>query len=50
MKYLAIIATTLATPALAHPATAAGHLPHTAYLVAAIVVGLALAIYNARKA
>ena len=50
MKKLAFFAAILATPALAHPAGAAGHMPHTAYLVAAIAVGLALAIYNARKA
>ena len=50
MKKLAFFAATLASPALAHPAGAAGHMPHTAYLAAAIAVGLALAIYNARKA
>ncbi len=50
MKKLAFFAVALATPAAAHPAGAAGHLPHTAYLVAVIAVGVAMAIYNARKA
>ena len=50
MKKLAFFAAALATPAAAHPAGAAGHLPHTAYLIAAISIGVAMAIYNARKA
>ena len=50
MKKLAFFAATLATPALAHPAGEAGHMPHAAYLAAAVAVGVALAVYNARKA
>ena len=49
MKTLVILAATLATPALAHPAGAAGHTPHVAYLVAVIGLGIALAVRNAIK-
>jgi len=49
VKTLAIFATTLATPVLAHPAGAAGHLPHWAYLAAVISFGVALAVRNAIK-
>lgn len=49
MKTLAIIVATLATPALAHPAGAAGHMPHWAYLTVVIGLGVALAVRNAIK-
>ena len=50
MKKLALFAAIFATPAAAHATGAAGHLPHAAYLVGVIAIGLALAFYNARKA
>ena len=49
MKSLIIAATTLATPAFAHPAGVAGHTPHAAYLAIVIGLGVALAVYNAIK-
>ncbi len=49
MKFLTLIAATLASPALAHPAGIAGHVPHAAYLAIVIGLGIALAIRNAIK-
>ena len=49
MKTLAIFATTLATPALAHSAVGGVHIPHVAYLAVVIGLGVALAVRNAFK-
>jgi len=49
MKKLAFFAAPLATPALAHPAGAAGHLPHWSVLTVILGIGLTMAVYNAFK-
>ncbi len=49
MKKLAFFAATLATPALAHPDGALGHLPHWSVLTVIIGIGLTMAAYNAFK-
>ena len=49
MKTLTILAATLATPALAHSAAGGTHIPHIAYLVVVIGLGVALAVRNAIK-
>lgn len=49
MKTLTLLAATLATPALAHSATGGVHIPHVAYLVVVIALGVALAVRNAFK-
>jgi len=49
MKTLTILAATLATPAFAHAESAAGHVPHVAYLAVVIGLGVALAVRNAVK-
>ena len=47
MRILIALATLTATPALAHSAVGATHIPHMAYLVAVVAGVLALAAYNA---
>ena len=49
MKSLTIFAALMASPALAHSGTAVGHVPHVAYLVAVLALGVALAARNALK-
>ena len=49
MKTLVTLSALVATPALAHPASAAGHMPHWAYVAVVVSLGVALAVRNALK-
>ena len=49
MKFLIALAALTATPAFAHSAAGATHIPHSAYLIAVGAGVFALAAYNAVK-
>ncbi len=49
MRILIALATLTATPAFAHPAAGAIHVPHVAYLIAVAVGVVSLAAYNTVK-
>ena len=47
MRILIALATLTATPAFAHSAAGAIHVPHVAYLIAVVVGVVSLATFNA---